>query len=201
MGSLPPSYNAYLETMSGMLCITDATHKMTSSKLIQLVLEEQKRRAILAAKQSTNKTKDITLLANDRQDKKKIECFNCGKKGHRKADCCAKGGGKEGEGPKKGSKPMKRTTTTSARIAAVTDDDDEDGVWMAHLEEGQDDLLDPKKNDKLDDKLTMITSHPSTPLDLYLCCDFDPFTYALGHNTRTCLQCDWQGQHPDHDPE
>jgi hypothetical protein len=183
MGSLPPSYNGYLETMSGMLRITDATHKMTSSKLIQLVLEEQKRRAILAAKQSTNKTKDIALLANDRQDKKKIECFNCGKKGHRKADCWAKGGGKEGEGPKKGPQPTKKTTTTSAKVAAA-DDDDDDGVWMAYLEDEQDDLPNPEENDELDDEPETVAPHPSTPLDLYLCHDFDPFTYALGHDTR-----------------
>ena len=79
---------------------------------------------------------------------------------------------------------MRRAAMTSARITTVTDNDNEDGVWMAYLEEGQDDLLDPKENDKLDDKPAMITPHPSTPLNLYLCCDFDPFTYALGHNTR-----------------
>ena len=172
MGSLPPSYNAYLETMSGMLQMSDAASKMTSSKLIQLVLEEQKRRTILTSKQSVDKTKDLALLANDRQDKKKIECFNCGKKGHRKADCWAKGGGKEGEGPKKGSK-QKKTARTSARIAEVADDDDEDGVWMAYLEEEQDDLLDHGEKTK-----------PAKPIDLYLSCDFDPFTYALGHDTR-----------------
>ena len=29
-----------------------------------------------------------------------IECFNCHKKGHKKSDCWAKGGGKEGQGPR-----------------------------------------------------------------------------------------------------
>ena len=50
--------------------------------------------------------------------------------------------------------------TTSARIAVVENNDDEDGVWMAYLEEEQDDLLDREKNSL----------------------DFDPFTYALGHD-------------------
>ena len=35
----------------------------------------------------------------------KGDCNNCGKQGHKKADCWAKGGGKEGQGPKgKGKK-------------------------------------------------------------------------------------------------
>ena len=186
MSSLPPSYNAYLETMSGMLRITDTTQKMTSSKLVQLVLEEEKRRAMLTSKQSADKTKDLALLTSDRQDRKKIECFNCGKKGHKKADCWAKGGGREKEGPKGGSKPKKKFATTSARIAEITSDDDEDGVWMTYLEEDQDILLDHEEKGELvtlDNGSTTTTYHgSSTPLDLYLSCDFDPFTYALGQH-------------------
>jgi len=29
-----------------------------------------------------------------------LSCFNCAKKGHKKADCWAEGGGKAGQGPK-----------------------------------------------------------------------------------------------------
>ena len=36
-----------------------------------------------------------------KKSKKDIECFNCKKRGHMKSDCWAKGGGKEGQGPKK----------------------------------------------------------------------------------------------------
>jgi hypothetical protein len=40
---------------------------------------------------------------DDKKDEKKkrdVECFNCHKKGHMKAECWAKGGGNEGGGPK-----------------------------------------------------------------------------------------------------
>ena len=42
-------------------------------------------------------------FATDAQKKSKkrdVECFNCKKKGHVRANCWAKGGGKEGQGPK-----------------------------------------------------------------------------------------------------
>ena len=35
---------------------------------------------------------------NGQKPLKDLECYNCHKKGHRKADCWAKGGGKEGQG-------------------------------------------------------------------------------------------------------
>src|SRR6202045_259463 len=51
-------------------------------------------------------TTNKALLAGEKQKKKKqLKCFNCNKCRHKKADCWAKGGGKEGQGPKgKGGK-------------------------------------------------------------------------------------------------
>jgi hypothetical protein len=59
--------------------------------------------------------------------KSNIECYNCHKKGHMKANCWAKGGGKEGQGPKgKGkSQPKKEQAATAAA-------DSDDAVWMAY---------------------------------------------------------------------
>ncbi|KAJ7036040.1 hypothetical protein C8F04DRAFT_1096712 [Mycena alexandri] len=36
---------------------------------------------------------------NGGRGKKRVECYNCHKKGHVAADCWSKGGGKEGKGP------------------------------------------------------------------------------------------------------
>ena len=55
---------------------------------------------------------------------KVIECFNCHKKGHKKADCWWKGGGKEGQGPR--SKVKKEEVKKETASVA-----EEEGVWMA----------------------------------------------------------------------
>jgi hypothetical protein len=52
-----------------------------------------------------------------------IECFNCHKKGHMKADCWAKGGGKEGQGPK-GKGKGKKPEANEANVAQDKDADD-----------------------------------------------------------------------------
>lgn len=59
---------------------------------------------------------------------KDVECYNCHKKGHKKADCWVKGGGKEGQGPR--SKKLRDAGGMSGNYA-----EDKDGVWMAFTEE------------------------------------------------------------------
>ena len=50
-----------------------------------------------------------------------VVCHNCKKKGHKKADSWAKGGGKEGQGPKQKKGNGKKSET--ATIVAVDDND------------------------------------------------------------------------------
>jgi hypothetical protein len=57
-----------------------------------------------------------------------VECFNCHKKGHIKAECWAKGGGKEGQGPRGKGK---------GRAVANKAADDDDGVWYAHADSSE----------------------------------------------------------------
>ena len=80
-----------------------------------------------------------------------IECFNCRKKGHKKADCWAKGGGKEGQGPKskdrrgktgdlrEGNKEINKDSANAAG--------DDDGVWMALVDDSGDEKMDTKFDD------------------------------------------------------
>ena len=55
---------------------------------------------------------------------KDVECFNCHKKGHKKIDCWAKGGGKEGQGPKTKERKEKEESKKASANAA----EDKDGV-------------------------------------------------------------------------
>lgn len=63
--------------------------------------------------------------------KRDIKCFNCHKKVHRKADCWAKGGGKEGQGPKSKKGKDGQGGGDSASAAAEV----KEGVWMAALDD------------------------------------------------------------------
>ena len=66
---------------------------------------------------------------------KDIKCFNCHKKGHKKINCWAKGGGKEGQGPQsklKKEEPKKETANAT---------DEGEGVWMAVLSNSDDENI------------------------------------------------------------
>ena len=125
------------------------------------VIEEYERRVYMNSRRGLkDKGDDFALTtALDDRSRKKVECFNCKKKGHCKADCWAKGGGKEGEGPKskkKGKETVKDTTKETSKAAL----DKEDGVFMAYLKDEND---------------PVVSSSPA--------CYFDPFTFALGHDS------------------
>ena len=98
LSSLPENWDqftsSYLGSKSG-----DKTAVLTSHELIAIILDEerrQKRRTVEG--EAAMKAKQAA--ASSSKNKKDIECFNCRKKGHVKADCWAEGGGKEGQGPK-----------------------------------------------------------------------------------------------------
>jgi len=105
LGSLPQSYNSYLSAVTATLSVLGT--KLTPDALMLSIINEFDRHTVKTC-QSKDKGKDIVFHAEsgsrkpwkDGQElKKSIECFNCHKKGHVKADCWAKGGGKEGQGP------------------------------------------------------------------------------------------------------
>jgi Reverse transcriptase (RNA-dependent DNA polymerase)/gag-polypeptide of LTR copia-type len=143
MSSLPDSYRPTLQTITAAeraSALTSnggpASKKMKPNDLIAFLMEEAQHRVInderskgsdqaLAAhakkkgkgKPNKGKTDDKALNADS-----EIVCHNCGKKGHKKADCWAKGGGKEGQGPRQKKKGKKAETAT---VAAADEDDKE----------------------------------------------------------------------------
>jgi hypothetical protein len=70
--------------------------------VIRLITDEFDRRTLKTATQAEGQDEALTADATKKKKSKKdIECFNCKKRGHMKSDCWAKGGGKEGQGPKR----------------------------------------------------------------------------------------------------
>ena len=110
MSSLPESYRPTLQTITASKRVSTLTSgdgstskKMKSSDLIAFLIEEAQHRVI---NDERNKNSEQALAAKgEGKDKalsadSEITCHNCSNKGHKKADCWAKGGGKEGQGPR-----------------------------------------------------------------------------------------------------
>lgn len=98
--SLPESWDNYTGSYLGS---SGNKPVVTSHELIAVLLEEDRRRkgrnGDSAGTALQAKGKDRGHHGGSGQNKDK-ECFNCKKQGHIKADCWAKGGGREGQGPK-----------------------------------------------------------------------------------------------------
>ena len=99
--SLPESWDNYTSSYLGS---SGNKPTLTSYELIAILLEEDRRqkgcsrdnaRTSLQAKGHAQKGNNLGKNKNP-----DIECYNCHKKGHMSQDCWAKGGRREGQGPK-----------------------------------------------------------------------------------------------------
>jgi hypothetical protein len=104
--SLLPSYEQACISISTSNCLSAVM--LTANIFEQYILNESEWCAIKNQRQdlkdeafTTNTKKEDSKDTNKGKDKNKPkQCSNCQKHGHVKADCWAKGGGKEGQGPK-----------------------------------------------------------------------------------------------------
>src|ERR1700677_1294431 len=100
LGSIPSTFEAVITSMSTTAALTHVP--LTSDIATSLIIDEYDRRVLRAGKQTEGQDEALTADASKRKKSKRdVECFNCKKRGHFKADCWAKGGGKEGQGPKR----------------------------------------------------------------------------------------------------
>ena len=88
--SLPEAWDNYT---SGYLGSQGNNPMVNSSELIAVLLDKDRRKK---GHSSDGGSGNIVM-----QVKETCECHNCKKKGHLVKDCWAKGGGKEGQGPKR----------------------------------------------------------------------------------------------------
>ena len=115
--SLPESWDNYTSSYLGS---SGNKPTLTSHELIAILMEEDRRRkgqngdsagASLQAKNySKGGCKNIKLNVDSN-----TECYNCHKKGHLAKDCWAKGGGKEGQGPKGRKGPNRANRSNQAQ--------------------------------------------------------------------------------------
>ena len=105
LGSLPPSYDSYLSAVTAALSVLET--KLTPDALMLSIIDEFDG-CTIKTHQSKDKGKEIVFHAESgsrkpwkggQGSKMSVKCFNCHKKVHVKANCWAKGGGKEGQGP------------------------------------------------------------------------------------------------------
>jgi hypothetical protein len=167
MGSLPKSFSNILGQISASAAMANTVP--TPSIVIKLATDEYDARVIRAGN-----TQDEALAASTQKDKKgkkrDIECFNCHKKGHTRAQCWAKGGGNEGGGPKQRAKKGDDDAKTAAAdetsqdieswamIDAVgdTENDSDDGCELAVTSDDSNDD-DASANDQdVDDHLPAV---------------------------------------------
>jgi gag-polypeptide of LTR copia-type len=127
LGSLPKGYDTYLSAITATMSVMGRT--LDPDTLIMTITDEYDRRAI-RTHQTKEKGKDAAFYAGERS-KSSLECFNYHKKGHKKSDCWAKGGGKEGQGPRSRKARNAGGSKQDAGNAAT----DEDGVWTTFLDE------------------------------------------------------------------
>ena len=115
--SLPESWDNYTGSYLG-----SSGNKPTikSHELIAVLLEEDRRR-----KGRNGESAGTALHAHrkDNGENKDRDCFNCKKKGHIKSECWAKGGGREGQGPKgrKGSGKKNRANQAQEVNTSLND--------------------------------------------------------------------------------
>jgi hypothetical protein len=132
LGSLPASYDPYLAALTATSALLNQT--IDPDTYIRGISDEAERRRIKGRakeeKEAAFNTNGSSSGQGRRGNKRSstIECYNCHKKGHIKSECWAKGGGKEGQGPKGKGR---------GRAAANKAADDDDGVWYAHADSSE----------------------------------------------------------------
>ena len=136
MSSLPPSYDANISIITTNADMSSAT--ITPDTVIRIITDEYDKR--LLKKTKPKSTQEDAFAAEAQKTKKKnkrdIECFNCHKKGHMRSDCWAKGGGKEGQGPKKKAGAKDNAATADEKQAEVDIE-----AWAAVEEVDQDSAI------------------------------------------------------------
>jgi len=126
--SLPPCYEMRI---CAITTNTDETGKgIDPARVIKHISDDYDKRML--SKNVDKKSEDqafATQAQKRKKNKSDIGCYNCKKKSHIKADCWAKGGGKEGQRPGR-NKPQNDKSNDNAAVAAGKTNDIESWAFM-----------------------------------------------------------------------
>jgi hypothetical protein len=133
LASIPRSFEGSISSLNGASFLTKT--KITADSFRAFLLDEYEHRVLMekedakAGKKEGKDGKDEAFATDSTKkkdkDKRKVECHNCHKKGHIKADCWAKGGGKEGQGLQ-----QQGGASDSAASASAAKDKDAIEAWV-----------------------------------------------------------------------
>ena len=134
LGSLPTCYDMRITAITTNA--DETGNPLVPEKIVKLITDDYDKRML--RKGTNSKTDDQAFTAStQKRDHRDLECFNCKKKGHIKANCWAKGGGKEGQRPqRKSAKSKEKEKSSDKDTAAIASDKNEDiESWAAIVAE------------------------------------------------------------------
>ncbi|KAG9225295.1 hypothetical protein CCMSSC00406_0009851 [Pleurotus cornucopiae] len=136
LSSLPDSYE---NCISAINVSTGVSGEALPWESLTMTLTDEYDRRVIRTKTGKKDDKDAAFSAAGSSSKwkgkaqggskKLVECFNCHKKGHMKADCWSKGGGKEGQGPKGKGKGKEKDTANAGEDKG--EGGSEQAAWVA----------------------------------------------------------------------
>jgi hypothetical protein len=143
MSSLPESYHSTLQTIMAAERASTLTggslQKIKPSDLIAFLIKEAQHHVI---NDKRTKSLDLALAAHAKRTTKlksksgkgkerakdadsEVTCHNCGRVGHKQADCWSKGGEKEGQGPRQKKKKSGQSSDKLDKTAIVANKTDD----------------------------------------------------------------------------
>ena len=120
IASLPSCYEMRL---CAITTNADETgNPINPARVVKFICDDYDKRMIGKEADKKSEEQAFAVQSRKRKNKSDIECFNCKKKGHIKADCWAKGGGKEGQGPRRNRRGQESTSESAALAAEKMED-------------------------------------------------------------------------------
>ncbi len=166
IGSLPPCYDSPIDALTSSCDINNKD--ITPSAVIRSTTREYEK--CVLHKENKSQEEAFSTEAKKKAKNKDIECYNCKKKGHIKAECWAKGGDKEGQGPKRSkdcgtNDKNKRKGKDTAN--AVQADSSSDKSWAVIVTVDDPSLGEEQSLEGLGLSLSASTTDPISEAEIY----------------------------------